>query len=107
MPNISADRMNRRILAQLPPNQQIAINHLGHSDLMHHLDPLLPALLTNTFAILDVMPFTRTKLRHPAIMSTLGRLGAQQGAPNTLFRGLGFGHLLGFQRSRSCFLIFK
>jgi hypothetical protein len=88
--------MNRRILPQLPPNQQIAISNLGHSDLMNHLDPLLPALLTNTFAILDVMPFTRTKLRYPAIMGTLGRLGAQQGAPNTFLRGLGFSHLQGF-----------
>jgi hypothetical protein len=95
-PNISTDRMNRRILPQLPPNQQIAISNLGHSDLMNHLDPLLPALLTNTFAILDVMPFTRTKLRYPAIMGTLGRLGAQQGAPNTFLRGLGFSHLQGF-----------
>jgi hypothetical protein len=83
MPNISADRMNRRILAQLPPNQQIAINNLGHSDLMHHLNPLLAALLADPLAILDVMPFTRTKPRHPAIMGTLGRLGAQQSTPNT------------------------
>jgi hypothetical protein len=93
MPNIRPDRMNRRILAQLPPNQQIAINNLGHSDLMNHLDSFLAALLTNTLAILDVMPFTRTKPRHPAIMGTLGRLGAQQGTPNTLLRGLSSGHL--------------
>jgi hypothetical protein len=96
MPNISPDRMNRRILTQLPPNQQIAINYLGHSDLMHHLDPLLTALLADPLTILDVMPFTRTKPRHPAIMGTLGRLSAQQGTPNTFLRGLGFGHLQGF-----------
>jgi hypothetical protein len=62
IPNIRPDCMNRRILAQLPPNQQIAIGYLGHHNLMNYLDPLLLATLTNPIAVLDVMPFTRASL---------------------------------------------
>jgi hypothetical protein len=83
IPNIRPDRMNRRILAQLPPNQQIAIDHLGRNNLVNHLDPFLAALLTNAFAVLDVMPFTRTSPRHPTIMGTLRRFSTQKSTANT------------------------
>jgi hypothetical protein len=84
IPNICPDRMNWRILVQLPPNQQIAIDHLGHHNLMNDLDPLFLATLTNSIAVLDVMPFTRASRRHPTIMGTLRRLSTQKSAANTL-----------------------
>jgi hypothetical protein len=98
IPNIRPDRMNRRILAQLPPNQQIAIDRLWHHNLMNYLDPLLLPTLANSIAVLDVMPFTRTSLRHPAIMSTLGSISTQQSTADTLLRGFRSGHLLNFRR---------
>jgi hypothetical protein len=70
---------------------------LGHHNLMNYLDPLLLATLANSIAVLDVMSFTRTSLRHPTIMGTLGRISTQQSTSDTFFSGFRSGHLLNFQ----------
>jgi hypothetical protein len=77
IPNICPDRMNRRILAQLPPNQQIAADNLGHHNLMNYLDPLFLSTLANSIAVFDVMPFAWASLRYPAVMGTLGCISTQ------------------------------
>jgi hypothetical protein len=62
---------------------------------MNYLDPLLLATLTNSIAVLDVMPFAWTSLRYPAIMGTLGRISTQQSTANTFLSSFRSGHKAG------------
>jgi hypothetical protein len=88
IPNIRANRMDRGILAQLPPDQQIAVNHLRYRDLVDYLDPFLAALLTNRFSVLDAVSSARANFGNPAIVNTLRRISTEQSTPNALLRGL-------------------
>jgi hypothetical protein len=96
IPNIRTDpagrvlpyRMDRGILPQLPPDQQIAVNHLRYRDLVDYLEPLLAALLTNRFSVLDAVSSARANFWNPAIVNTLRRISTEQSTPNALLRGL-------------------